>query len=137
VSGLRVLTSGPIPPNPAELLGSGPFKRRLDELKELADVVLFDSPALLAVADATIVGGLCSGVVLVVDGSGTRSELVRQGKATLDQIGLKILGVVLTRVTAPSSAPDKYYSRTAARPGFGSALRRVAGAWTSLFDLHH
>src|SRR5207253_1737837 len=64
---LLVLTSGPIPPNPAELLGSDNMERVLDRLRDTADLVLFDSPPCLVVADSSILGARVDGVILVVD----------------------------------------------------------------------
>ncbi|RME46344.1 MAG: polysaccharide biosynthesis tyrosine autokinase [Chloroflexi bacterium] len=109
VPGLRLLPSGPLPPNPAELLGSERMKKRLQELKELADMIIFDSPPVLAVADATILGSLCSGVVLVVDAGRTRTEVIRRGKETLEQVGLKVLGVVLNKLTTRRGGGYYYY----------------------------
>jgi capsular exopolysaccharide synthesis family protein len=108
VESLRVMPSGPLPPNPAELLGSERMKARLDQMKELADVIVFDSPPVLAVADATILGALTSGVILVVDAGRTRSDMVRRAKKMLDQVGLKVLGVVLNKLT-PGRGRGYYY----------------------------
>jgi non-specific protein-tyrosine kinase len=109
VAGLRVMPSGPLPPNPAELLGSEPMKARLSQMKGLADVIIFDSPPVLAVADASILGALCSGVILVVDAGRTRSDVVRRSKDTLDQVGLKVLGIVLNKFTARHAGGYYYY----------------------------
>jgi capsular exopolysaccharide synthesis family protein len=103
VEGLRVLASGPVPPNPAELLAS----RRMDEMLELlradADLVLIDAPPVNAVADASILAPRVDGVVLVIDARKTRREPARQAKAQLERVHARLLGVVLnnTRVTAP------------------------------------
>lgn len=124
VSGLRLLPSGPLPPNPAELLGSEPMKRLVDQLKELADVIIFDSPPALAVADATILGSLCSGVVLVVDAGRTRSDMVQRGKETLEQVGLKVLGVVLNRLSTRRAGGYYYYYYYYSHDGAGEGQRR-------------
>jgi len=103
VEGLRVLTSGPIPPNPAELLAS----KRMDELLELlradVDLVLIDAPPVTAVADASILATRMDGVVLVVDARKTRREPARKAKEQLERVHAHILGVVLnnTRVVSP------------------------------------
>jgi non-specific protein-tyrosine kinase len=107
--GLRLLPSGPLPPNPADLLGSELMKGRLEEIKRSADVVIFDSPPVLAMADAAIIGSLCSGVILVVDAGCTRSQVVRRAKEALDQLNVKILGVVLNKL-APRETRGYYYS---------------------------
>ncbi len=110
VAGLKLMPSGPLPPNPAELLGSAPMQKRLDQMKELADVIIFDSPPVLAVADATILGALCSGVILIVDAGHTRSDAVRRAKETLSQLNLKVLGVVLNKLTARRAGGYYYYN---------------------------
>jgi succinoglycan biosynthesis transport protein ExoP len=112
VPNLQLMPSGPLPPNPAELLGSEWMRRRVEEMKSLADVVIFDSPPVLAVADSIILGALCSGVILVIEAGRTRSDACRRCKDTLDQVGLKILGVVLNKVAARQGSSYYYaYSR--------------------------
>jgi capsular exopolysaccharide synthesis family protein len=110
VPGLSVLPSGAIPPNPAELLGSEPMAERVKELRALADTIIFDSPAILPIADTPILGALCDGVVLVVDSAHTRSDVARQGKASLDLVRLKVLGVVLNKTSSGSRIGSEYYT---------------------------
>jgi len=107
VPNLRLLPCGPIPPNPADLLASDPMKRRLEEMKKLAEVLIFDSPPVLAVADAGVLGGLVGNVILVVKGERTRTDAVRRSKEILEQLGLKILGIVLNDL--PPRYTDGYY----------------------------
>jgi protein-tyrosine kinase len=132
VASLKVLTSGPLPPNPAELLGSEPMKQRLDQMKGLADVIIFDSPPVLAVADASILGSLCSAVILVVDAGHTRSDMVRRGKETLDQVGLKVLGVVLNKLSARRAGGYYYYYYYYSLAEDESRRRRRRGAGTGI-----
>ena len=73
VAGLKLMPSGPLPPNPADLLGSDPMKRRIEQMEALANVIIFDTPPILPVADASILGAMCSGVILVVQAGRTRS----------------------------------------------------------------
>jgi capsular exopolysaccharide synthesis family protein len=107
--GLRLLPSGPLPPNPADLLGSELMKGRLEEITGVADVIVFDSSPILPVADAAILGSLCSGVMLVVDAGRSRSQVVRRAKEGLDQLNVKILGAVLNKLT-PRDTRGYYYS---------------------------
>lgn len=109
VIGLKLLSSGPLPPNPADLLDSEPVQNRIEEMKELADVIIFDSPPVLAVADASILGGICNGVILVVDAGRTRTQLIHRAKEMLSQLNLKILGVVLNKLP-PRNSSGYYYS---------------------------
>jgi non-specific protein-tyrosine kinase len=97
VPGLQILPSGPVPPNPVQLLASEPMRERLAELKQHCDVLLFDSPAAGSVADASILGALCDGVIVVVDARRTRSDAARQVVADLQQVRLTLLGVILNR----------------------------------------
>lgn len=98
IAGLRILPSGPLPPNPADILDSEPLHHRLAQLEALAEAIIFDSPPVLAVADATILGAYCSGVILVVDAGRTRTAAVRRAREDLEQLHLKVLGVVLNKV---------------------------------------
>ena len=107
VEGLRVLTSGPLPPNPAELLGSPQMRRLIQRIRAQTEVVIFDSPPILAVADASILGSQCDGTLLVVDAGKTRSDVAKRGKETLDRIGVNLLGVVLNKLSHRHA--DGYY----------------------------
>ena len=75
VPNLRVLTSGPIPPNPAELLGSSRMGQALETLKEAADYVIIDSPPTIAVTDACVLSQRADGVILVLDADTVRPEM--------------------------------------------------------------
>lgn len=98
VAGLRLLTSGPLPPNPLELLGSKRLDRVLDALRREADVVLFDTPPAAGLADAPILASRVDGVILVVGAGRTRRDLAKQSKEHLERVNARILGVVLTGV---------------------------------------
>jgi capsular exopolysaccharide synthesis family protein len=106
---LKVITSGPIPPNPAELLDSNRMRRILDTLRSQADLLIIDSPPVLAVADASILGARCSGALLVIDAGRTRSDVSRRAVETLGKTGTKVLGVVLNRISTRRAASDYYY----------------------------
>ena len=95
---LRVVTTGNLPPNPAELLGSKRMRTVVERLQEDADLVIFDSPPLLAVADAAVMSSFVDGTLFVIDAAKGRGRLVRMGRETLSKSGAKILGVVLNRV---------------------------------------
>jgi capsular exopolysaccharide synthesis family protein len=99
VRNLRVLTSGPLPPNPSELLGSQRMKELVERLKAHAEVILFDSPPILPVTDAAVLTHLVDGTILVTDAGGTRRELAQRAKHDLDQVGASILGASLNRIS--------------------------------------
>ncbi|WP_412095993.1 CpsD/CapB family tyrosine-protein kinase [Bacillus sp. PS06] len=92
---LYVLTSGPIPPNPAELLGSKMMTHLLEEIGQLFDMVIIDTPPVLAVTDALVLGNKCDGVVLVTSSGKTINEAAVKSKELLDNAQAKIVGVVL------------------------------------------
>lgn len=95
---LSVLTSGPIPPNPAELLGSQKMRDLIDELAKTFDRIIIDSPPLVPVTDATLLAMLCDGVVLVVKESQTTKHLAITARTRLAEAKAKLLGVVLNDV---------------------------------------
>ena len=104
---LYVLTSGPIPPNPAELLSSKSMEQFIEEAKEQFDFVLFDTPPLLAVADPQILANQCDGSILVVYSERTEIELAKKSKELLVNAKAKLLGVVLNHKELKNS--DYYY----------------------------
>ena len=95
VDNLYALTSGVIPPNPSELLGS---ERMLQEAREIYDYVLIDLPPVLPVADALVLGAVVDGVVLVIESGEVKVDLARDVKKQLQHAGANILGVVLNKV---------------------------------------
>jgi non-specific protein-tyrosine kinase len=106
---LLVLTSGPLPPNPAELLSS-PKVFQIDEaLRETADVVIYDTPPLLAVVDSSEIAARSDGVVLVVDTGRTRSGQLARAKTTLDRANATVYGVVLNKLSKDRLKNDYYY----------------------------
>jgi succinoglycan biosynthesis transport protein ExoP len=122
---LRVLTSGPLPPNPAELMGSQRMKTVLDHLKWSSDLLVLDSAPLMAVTDSAVLSTYTDGTLLVVDASKSRRRTVNLGRETLQQAGAKVLGVVLNRA-ATDPMYGAYYGTghvpaSASRPGRGTA----------------
>lgn len=107
VENLEVITSGPKPPNPAELLGSQRMKELLDKVREDYDVVIIDTPPVLPVTDAAVLSQYVDGVVLVAGYGLTTFEAAAQAKASLQKVNAKILGVVLNGV--PTDRRGGYY----------------------------
>jgi capsular exopolysaccharide synthesis family protein len=106
VPGLSVLTSGPIPPNPAELLGSSRMQRLVPRLVEDFDLVVLDTPPVLAVTDAAVLAPLADGALLVARAGVTRADLLTQAREALERTGTRILGAVLNRLRPDT---DGYY----------------------------
>ncbi|WNQ10833.1 CpsD/CapB family tyrosine-protein kinase [Paenibacillus aurantius] len=114
VDNLHVLTSGPTPPNPSELLGSKKMENLVHALKEAFDVLIIDTPPTLAVTDAQIVAALCDGVLLVLESGRIKREIARKAKANLEHVNARILGIVLNNVKRrDGDAPYYYYGSSA------------------------
>lgn len=109
LDGLDVVVAGPIPPNPAELLGSRRMDWLLREATSLYDVVLIDAPPVLAVADSSILARLVDGVLLVVAAGEAKRDYTEQAKKQLEKVGAKILGVVLSKAKFKKSEHYYYY----------------------------
>jgi capsular exopolysaccharide synthesis family protein len=95
---LYFIPSGPIPPNPSELLGSNRMKELLTELQEQADFIIFDSPPVIAVTDALVLATQVDGVVLVLDFGEVTRDAAKQTKELLEKVKANILGVVLNKI---------------------------------------
>lgn len=104
---LDVVTSGPIPPNPAELLGSPKMQELLQGVEDDYDYILLDLPPILVVTDAAVVGSQADGVILVVGSGDISPDEARQAKALLEKGNVNILGVVLNKV--PQRHQGSYY----------------------------
>lgn len=98
IEGLYALTGGVIPPNPSELLGSEQMKNVLQRAKEQYDYVLIDTPPVMPVTDALIVGRFVDGMILVIASAEIKVEMARDVKNQLVNAGANILGVVLNKV---------------------------------------
>jgi len=104
---VRILASGPVPPNPAELLGSGRMDRLLDDLRSVADYVLIDTPPLLAVADSLVLGPKGDGILVVVDAGSTARGAAESVAEKLKQVDGHIVGGVFNNF---DPAKARYYS---------------------------
>ena len=109
VVGLRLLASGPLPPNPSEVLGSLRLERALAALVDQADIVLVDCPPVLTVSDASILSRKVDAVLLVVSAGRTKRDQSSRAKQLLDRSGARVLGAVLNNARLDASAYS-YYS---------------------------
>ena len=105
---LKLLPSGPIPPNPAELLGSDEMRRLLTLLSEKFTHIIVDSPPAISFTDASILSTFVDGVILVVHGGRSSRAVVRRAKQQLLDVGAHIFGIVLNNVKMESH--DYYYA---------------------------
>lgn len=109
VPGIMLLTGGPIPPNPAELVGSKRMKHLIEELSAQFDLVLIDTPPVIAVTDAAILAQEVDGVILVLAAGEVHKEYAQRAKEMLDKVGAKILGAVLNKADLKTSEHYYYY----------------------------
>lgn len=109
VPGLSLLTSGPIPPNPSELLGSARMDDFLAVAKERFNLVILDAPPVLAVTDACVLASKVDGIVLVIASGTVRPEIAVKAKDLLMKAKGHILGVVLNRIEIEKEHAHYYY----------------------------
>ncbi|MDQ3649477.1 MAG: polysaccharide biosynthesis tyrosine autokinase, partial [Acidobacteriota bacterium] len=115
VSGLYLLTSGPMPPNPAELLGSEQMRHLIARLETAFTHIVMDSPPIASFTDGVVLSSLVDGVLLVVHGGEISREIVQQSQKALQCVGANIIGVILNNVSLPSYEyylyDEKYYQQ--------------------------
>lgn len=121
---LRVLTAGPLPPNPSELIGSTRMAALIGELTEDGSIVVLDSPPLLPVTDAALLARATDGALIVVQSGRTHGEQLTTACEALRIAGGTVLGVVLNRVSRKKSSSTYYGSYD----GYHSATAITAGA---------
>lgn len=107
IEGLRIITSGPIPPNPAELLSSIPMDSLIEELKKHYDIIIFDAPPTLSVTDAQVLSNKCDGTIFVVNAKTTNKDNAAKAKELLTSAKAHILGVVINNYVLNSD--NNYY----------------------------
>jgi polysaccharide chain length determinant protein (PEP-CTERM system associated) len=109
IQNLDIITCGVIPPNPSELLASERMKEFLEELKTQYQMILFDTPPVIAVTDSAVLSLLLDGVVLVASAGQTSQPALARAKTLLENVKARILGVVLNKMEAKSTYGSYYY----------------------------
>ena len=109
IQNLKLLPSGPIPGNPAELLGSEMMRSILEQLASVADFVLVDGPPTLTLADAITLAPLTDGVLFVTDSQATRRGAVEHSRQQLEQVEAQLIGAVLNNFDPAKSGAFEYY----------------------------
>ncbi len=118
VDNLLLMPSGPLPPNPAELVGSQRMAALIEELTTHADIILFDTPPLLAVVDSALLAHVCDATLLVALAGVTRADALRSSKDHLFQSGARLLGTVFNQVSAATGGYyQTYYSHHTSNKG--------------------
>ncbi|WP_027108673.1 CpsD/CapB family tyrosine-protein kinase [Lacticigenium naphthae] len=108
--GLYILTSGAIPPNPAELLNSNRMKEITKEMEGLFDLIIFDTPPVLAVTDAQVMSSKVDGTLFVIPHGRATKDEVTKAKELLDMVGANVLGAIFNRVSAEDDKYSYYYA---------------------------
>lgn len=108
VENLWLLASGTKPPNPADLLGTRKIDQLIAQLREQADIVLFDAPPVVAVTDSVVLGAKVDGVLLVVSAGKTRRDHAERAKETLEKAKVRIVGVTLTNAPKETGLGSYY-----------------------------
>ncbi len=106
---LNLLTCGPTPPYPAELLGSKKMKEMVASMAESFDYIIFDSPPIIAVTDAAVLSRLTDGAVFVIDYGKVKREEALAGLDRMQKVGAHMIGTVLNKLPQSSSYYDYYY----------------------------
>ena len=106
---LHVITCGPIPPNPAELLGSRTMNKVIEDMKVHYDIIIFDAPPVLLVTDGQILSNKCEGSVLVMSAGQTEKENIVKAKEALVSSQANIIGTVLNNFTLEKDHYYQYY----------------------------
>ncbi|MBN2794419.1 MAG: CpsD/CapB family tyrosine-protein kinase [Clostridia bacterium] len=109
VDGLDLLTSGPVPPNPSEMLGSEKMKALIESLKSEYDYVIIDSPPVAYVTDGALLASYADGTILVVAAGQTDARAASNAKLQLDKVSANIIGVVLTKIPKKGNGYYKYH----------------------------
>ncbi|HHV99387.1 MAG TPA: CpsD/CapB family tyrosine-protein kinase [Clostridiaceae bacterium] len=105
---IDVLTCGPIPPNPTELLGSTAMKEFLDSVEENYDYIIMDTPPVLLMSDAAVLSKYADGVVIVIQAAVTTFDMVKGVISNLEKAGANILGCVLNDVRMEEMSKHRY-----------------------------
>ena len=106
---LNIISSGPIPPNPTELIASDSMKSLLDELSNNYDYVIIDTPPVGILTDAAIISTLSDGVLLVIKSGSTKKEMVKKAIDNIEKVNGNILGAIMTFVNIKNSQYGNYY----------------------------
>jgi len=109
VGNLDILTTGPIPPNPAELVGSKKFAMFIEEMKTVYDYIILDSSPCVAYTDSVLAGRISDGVLLVISATIGKMDAAIQAKKNFEKVGAKIIGVVLNGVNKNHLGYSSYY----------------------------
>jgi capsular exopolysaccharide synthesis family protein len=110
IENLDIITSGPIPPNPGELLGSYRFQDLINKLYSTYNFIFIDTPPVLGISDPLIISQRTDGVIMVVKSGNTQKQAAMEARRLLDGVNAKILGVVLNAIDQSAMRYSHYYN---------------------------
>lgn len=122
IENLRIMTSGPVPPNPIDLLNSPDMGKIMAEMKEQFDLIVLDCPPVILFADSLIIGSIATGTILVYQAGRMARSALKRAKDQMTKINVNVLGVILNDITSSDMGPHynygynysyKYYSKEA------------------------
>lgn len=111
VKNMDMIFSGPVPPNPSELLGNSRFKKLVEDARNMYDMVIIDTPPLGSVIDTAVVSKCCDGALFVIASGAISYHFARKIKEQLEVAECRILGVVLNKVDMTGKAYGGYYKK--------------------------
>lgn len=113
---LDIITTGNLPPNPSEMLGSNAMKVLINNFREVYDYIIFDTPPVLSVTDAQVLSGIVDGVLLVTSAEKTKRDNVINAKRLLDKVKANVIGVVFNKVDPKKTNYYSYRERNGKEP---------------------
>ena len=127
VENLHLLTCGPLPPNPSEMLASEAMEKTLKKMASLYDMVLFDSPPVIAVTDAAVLANKLDGVVLIIKSGSTGKEALLRSRILLENVNARVFGVIVNGVNVDRMYGSYYYYYHYYYYGDGKHMKRGSG----------
>ena len=131
ITDLDIITSGPIPPNPVDLLGSARMEQFLEDVKQRYDLIIMDSPPVSTITDALVLVAYADGVIMLARHGMTNRQAFINAKAALEKVNARILGFVLN--AAKSSHAYGYYEYYHRTYGEGASTARPKRTWVKAF----
>ena len=141
VENLKVITAGSVPPNPSELLMSPKMNKMMNDLKEICDIIIFDAPPALIVADAVILARQVDSCIIVTAHNQTKMDSVQKVKVAIENVGAKVAGVVINKIPASNKKYNQMYyyygamvsdgdsSKNQARIGFERCIKKIKASF--------
>ena len=111
IHNFHIIFAGPVPPNPAELLGTNNFKVAMDKLKTVYDYIIVDTPPLGSVIDGAVIANECDGSIVVISANEVSRRFAKKVIEQLKRTNCPILGVILNKVDTKNGSYGKYYGK--------------------------